>query len=316
MFGMISGFVGFHSHKYSNLIYLLIQTFLYNYGIAFYFKKTRPKFVKDLNKYLYPVFITDYWYFTAYFIMYFLLPFINAGIKSMGKRQMGLFNLCIFLFFCCFNQICHYSTILKRDLFYFRSGFSYMWLTILYFFGSYFGRFKDESHKNYNKYIVFVLCITIVCSASFFRNLIIIYKLKKKKSDNDMIIEYTSPSSVIISSCFIIMFCKLKVKSTIIHKIISFIAPLTYGIYLIHNHVIVRNHIIFNNYSWILKNNCFKLILLQMLESLKIFIYCTFIDYIRSLLFKILRIRTMCIFIAGILSKIGNCIIFIFELLY
>ena len=71
MFGMISGFVGFRSHKFSNLIYLLFQTFIYNYGIAFFFKKTRPKIVKDLNNYLYPLFISDYWYFNAYFTMYF-----------------------------------------------------------------------------------------------------------------------------------------------------------------------------------------------------------------------------------------------------
>ena len=71
IFGMISGFVGFHSHKYSNLIYLFFQTFLYNYGIAYYFQKKNPNYVNDLDKYLYPVFITDYWYFTAYFIIYF-----------------------------------------------------------------------------------------------------------------------------------------------------------------------------------------------------------------------------------------------------
>lgn len=71
IFGMISGFVGFRSHNYSNLIYLLFQTFIYNYGIALYYKITKPNSVKDLNHYLYPLFITDYWYFTAYFSMYF-----------------------------------------------------------------------------------------------------------------------------------------------------------------------------------------------------------------------------------------------------
>ena len=65
IFGMISGFVGFHSYKYSNLIYLLIQTSLYYFGIAYYYYRTKPRYVKDLNYYLYPLFISDYWYFTA-----------------------------------------------------------------------------------------------------------------------------------------------------------------------------------------------------------------------------------------------------------
>ena len=71
MFGMISGLVGFHSHKYSKLIYLLFQSFLYCYGIAYYFKINNPSYVKDLNKYLYPIFSNNYWYFNAYFIVYF-----------------------------------------------------------------------------------------------------------------------------------------------------------------------------------------------------------------------------------------------------
>ena len=114
---MISGFVGFRSHNYSNLIYLLFQTFIYNYGIALYYKITKPNSVKDLNHYLYPLFITDYWYFTAYFSMYFFLPIINSGIKEIGKREFGLFNLSIFSFFSCFSQISHYSSVLGSDIF-------------------------------------------------------------------------------------------------------------------------------------------------------------------------------------------------------
>ena len=98
-FGMISGYVGFNTHKYSNLIYLLFQTAFYNYGIALYFKKTKPNIVKDLNHFLYPLFISDYWYFNEYFILYFFLPLLNAGIKNLSKREMGTFNLTIFFSF-------------------------------------------------------------------------------------------------------------------------------------------------------------------------------------------------------------------------
>ncbi len=92
-FGMISGYVGFHSHKYSNLVYLLFQTAFYNYGIAFCFKKLKTNTVNDLNHFLYPLFISDYWYFNEYFILYFFLPLLNAGIKNLSKREMGNFNL-------------------------------------------------------------------------------------------------------------------------------------------------------------------------------------------------------------------------------
>ena len=125
IFGMISGFVGFRSHNYSNLIYFLFKTFIYNNGIYLYYKITKPLSVKDLNLYLYPLFISDYWYFTAYFSMYFFLQIINSGIKEIGKRELGLFNFIIFSIFSCFNQISHYSKLLRKDLFGLTNGFSY-----------------------------------------------------------------------------------------------------------------------------------------------------------------------------------------------
>ena len=315
IFGMISGFVGFRSHNYANLIYLFIQTSLYNYGIAYYYYKIKPHWVHDLNFYKYPVFITDYWYFTAYFVMYFLLPLVNAGIKGMDKRKMGIFNLFIFLFFSCFNQIIHYSKILKKDIFSFNNGLSYFWLFLLYFYGGYFGRFYEESHIC-NKLITFILCIAIIILAAYIRNLVIINQKKYNDHGFGMCYEYTSPSQVIIATCFIIMFSKINIKFVFIQKVISLFAPLTYGVYLLHNHKIVREKVISGNYSWLLKYHSFKIITMELLESLKIFLYCSFIDYIRFLLFKIFRIKQICIFISYLIDKISNGILYIFEFIY
>ena len=312
---MISGFVGFRSHNYANLIYLLFQTSLYNYGIAYYYHKTKPHWVQDLDFYLYPLFITDYWYFSAYFIAYFLLPLINAGIKGMDKRKMGIFNLYIFLFFSCFNQIIHYSKRIKKDIFSLGGGFSYIWLFLLYIFGGYFGRFYGESH-NCNILIIFLLCIPIIILAAYIRNLVLINQNKYKQHEFGMSYEYTSPSQVIIATCFIIMFSKINIKYVFIQKVISLFAPLTYGIYLIHNHKIVRDKVISGNYSWLLKYHSFQIIKMEFLESLKIFLYCSFIDYIRFLLFKLLRIRQICIFISCLIDKISNGILYVFEFIY
>lgn len=299
IFGMISGFVGFHSHKFSNLIYLLFETFLYNFGIAYAFKKYHHNYVKDLSVYLYPVLISNYWYFNAYFIMYFFLPLINSGINSMEIKEMGIFILSIFFFFSCFNQIRHYSNRLKMDFFCFAGGFRYMWLLILYFYGGYLGRFFQTIHNN-NKCFLF---------------LIIIYKIKNYKNDDNMIGEYTSPSSVIISICFLIIFSKLDIKSNYIKKLFSFFSPLTFGVYLIHNHVLVRNILIKNNYTFLLNYSSFVSILLEIIQSLKIFIICSFIDYLRFLLFKILKIRYICIIIIDLIRIFGNKILYIFQLL-
>ena len=315
VFGMISGFVGYHSHKYSNLIYLLLQTSMYNYFIPFCFNLIKPNIIKDLNHFLYPVFISSYWYFNAYFILYFFLPLINSGIKSMSKRELGIFNLSVFALFSCFNQIKHYSQRFKNDFFHLNNGFIYIWLLILYFYGSYFGRFNKNNH-NFNKFIVALIYFIIICLVSYIRNVLIIYKLKNNKDVTQMRVEYTSPSSVIISLCLIIFFSKLNIEIKILQKTISFLSPLTYGIYLIHNHIIIMNYFIRNKYNWLLKYNVFKLLLLEMLESIKIFIICSFIDYFRLLFFNIFRIRKLCVVFSRLFGKVGKIILFLFETWY
>ena len=199
IFGMISGFVGYRSHKFGNLLHLLIQTSFYNYGIAYYFSKTRPEYRVDPNKnhFIYPAFIIDYWYFTAYFIMYFLLPLINSGINSMDKRKYGIFNFVVFLFFTCFYQIRHYSIVLRHDLFQLNNGYSYIWLLILYFFGGYFGRFNSTS-RNRNKFVLFILLSSIIVIVTWCRTYLIVNKIKFYNKSDDMKAEYTSPSCVIV----------------------------------------------------------------------------------------------------------------------
>ena len=175
---------------------------------------------------------------------------LNAGIKNLSKKEMGKLNLIIFFLFSCFNQIKHYSTRLKNDFFYFANGFTYMWLIILYLFGSYFGRFNNNNHYKFFNYII---CLLIIYLLTLLRYKIIIYKRKHNIKVNDMLVEYTSPSSVLISICLIISNGKLDIQNKYLQKIIQFFSTLTFGVYLIHNHNIVRGFIIRNNYSYLLK---------------------------------------------------------------
>ena len=83
-----------------------------------------------------------------------------------------------------------------------------------------------------------------------------------------------------------------------IAKIITFIGPLTFGVYLIHDHTIIRAKFIgnlLNNYSSNLPFN--KIIKIILYTSFKIFAKCAIIDYLRNILFRICQIRKICIFI-------------------
>ena len=303
IFGMISGFVGFQSHKYSNLLNILFITMFYNFGIALFLKNYWLKLkILNIKLFLDPVFLTDYWYVNAYFSMYFFLPIINKGINAIDKMEMKYFIIVLFLIYSCLGQIRYYIEIFKsRDIFRLSLGFSYSWLIIAYLFGSYFGRFgKVVETKYFLFYIGYLIFIIIIASSKAY----LIYKY------NRGMIDYSAPSSVLIAVSFIKIFSNLKITNKYIIKLISFFSPLTFGIYLLHNHYLVRHHIIMNYFSWILKYKSFKLIIMEIYCSGLVFIICSILDYIRSLLFKLFKIRQLCILIVKAINYIGSIIIF------
>ena len=101
---------------------------------------------------------------------------------------------------------------------------------------------------------------------------------------------------MILQSSSLILFLTTIEYNKYIAKFITFIGPLTYGIYLSHNHNIIKPTIIdklFDNEPYNLTLNTVKKLIL--LKALKIFVICAIIDYLRDLLFRLLFIRKICI---------------------
>lgn len=305
IFGMISGFVGFHTHKYSNLFYLLITTFFYNILIALIFNFFDSSLIKDIKYFLYPIFITDYWYFDCYFLMYFFLPIINQGINGMDLKSMKNCILILFLIFSCLGEIKNYTQrFASKDILKINNGFSTYWLLILYFYGSYFGKFHKNKKSNFLYYIKFII---ILIMAALIRTKIIIYKMGKNNINMSRIVDYAAPSEVLISYSFIMIFSNYNINNKIILKLIKIFAPLTYGVYLIHNHFLVRKYIISKYFQWLLKLEKSGLIFLaEFLCCFGIFIFCSLIDYMRILLFKLLKIKDILFSVQNIIEKISN----------
>ena len=97
-FGLISGIVGYSKYRFSNLIYLWLTVWFYSISISSYlFFVQREIDKKRLFLSLFPILIKRHWYVNAYFYMYVLLPFVNAGINSVNRAFHK--NIVIFFFF-------------------------------------------------------------------------------------------------------------------------------------------------------------------------------------------------------------------------
>ena len=310
-FALISGIIGYKSNKYSNLFYLWFYVFFYSVSITFYIQKFKPYLINkdDLTQFYFPMIFSRYWYFTSYFGMYLLLPVINKGITILTKSELKLVVISIIGIFVFWRGYKNPN----KDIFHLNGGFSVLWLLTLYITGAYIGKHRVD----YTGIKKFIFCLNCIFLFGFSVYLYYIsnnmelydrngyYREKIFKLIRQMVTKNYDSMIKVMESISIALFL-LQIKyNKYISIIISFLARVAFGIYLIHVNPIIFTRVIpsiFNNEP----NNLtlFSTIILFLGKASKIFFLCIFIDYIRLLLFNILRIRKICIVLEQLLWKI------------
>ena len=228
--------------------------------------------------------------------MYLLLPFINYGINSLNSKTYR--NLIIFFIglYSIYNIFA--ITFGKHNNLFLMRGYSGMWLTILYIIGAYLGKYiiKIEEELSVYHYIFY---ISLYIISSFISSEIYFKLLKiKSKIPNKILISYLSPTMLLQAISLILLFSKINIQNKLFIKIISFLTPLNFSAQLLHARLFKTKikliHILF---KWINNFNENKLFFKLYGISIFVYIICIFIDYLRFILFKIIKIRELSLFI-------------------
>ena len=310
-FALISGFIGYKTCKYSNLLYLWLCALFYSVGIHYLIRKYKPEFrlgIKFRCEF-FPVIYYRYWYFSEYFGMYLFLPIINNGISILNKSQLKILVISTHFIFI----LLHYYINSTYDTFRMGNGRSVLWLLTFYLVGAYLGKYKIK-YTGIKRIILCIICIFVYISSTllcfnftvdpslfqkFFKNPKIILLFSRL-----FVMRLNSVPMILQAISITIFFTQIKYNKYIA-KIITFIGPLTFGIYLIHDNVIIRDNVIHNIFIKVSNNLSLNaVIILLFFTGLKIFSICFIIDFIRHILFTILRIRKICIFIEKLMFKI------------
>jgi membrane-associated HD superfamily phosphohydrolase len=190
------------------------------------------------------------------------------------------------------NEIRKYSETLKSvDIFNLKNGFSYSWLLILYLFGGYLGKFKIDINKKRNKYY-YIKYIVLIIIFGLIKTKLLLSEIVKNNI-NYIHINYASPTYIGISISIVLIFSNINISNKILIKLISFFSSLTYGIYLSHNHLFVRLYIVRKYFLWILKYKSINVVIIEIMCSFGVFLFCGFIDLIRLYIFRFLKIKKL-----------------------
>jgi surface polysaccharide O-acyltransferase-like enzyme len=289
-YATISGFVSYgKQQKYSNIIYLYLQVVFYTVTTTVVFLFYKPELVglSTIIKSVVPFAYNTYWYFTAYFCLFFFIPFLNLIIDKFEKATMQKTILISFVIFSVLPTIFHSDFGGTMD------GFSFLWLAILYMVGAYIKKYGISfRYKNINLYGYFV-CVVITWLSKIIIEHITQLVFDEPKGGS-YLISYTSPTIVFCSIFLLLFFANMKCNRILI-KFVRFFAPVSFGVYLFHEEPLIRAVFIKDAFIHYLSFNPLVMALAVIATALCIWFVGSLVDKIRLAIFNLLKIRNFCI---------------------
>ena len=275
-FALISGFAAYSEEErpyaYRKFIPFWLRVFVYSFAITFAAQLIKPPLQwSALTRAALPVVHRQYWYVCAYTGVFFLIPFLNRLVRGCSKRDCAVL---LFTIFVLFSLGSCYS-----DPFILQKGSSFAWLAILYLAGACLkkcGLPQALPHKIWLVLLAGVWGLTWLwkCWSPIVPNLMI---------------NYVSPAFLLLSICYVCFFSGLSIGPRL-QKLVRFLSPAAFGVYLIHVHPIVYNGLIKDAFSGFASSGPLLLAGKVLAAALVIFIVCLAADRMLLYVFQWIRV--------------------------
>ena len=283
IYALISGFVGVSSGsaRFYKILSMWIQVEFYCIisTVILYCTKTDTFDFAELINRLAPVSTNRYWYFTAYFIMFFFTPVFNKLLQSLHERQMKYLFGIIFIF------ASLWPTVWQADIMKLNNGYSFLWLSLLYLLGGCVR--KLGLYKRVNMRLMVVLYFVLTLSGMAF--MAGAEEWNWPVAENNLL-SYYAFNILLASVCLLLAGAKTKIKRQAPVNIIRALAPLTFGVYIIHTSEYVWDHVLKVAFGFFPSMSAPVLVLAVIATALAIYLACSLIEWLRMTLFKWLKV--------------------------
>lgn len=232
---LISGYFLVTSRfKWQKLLRIIVQVFTYSFGFYILFVvlgQASFSFSGLLNACL-PLLTGQYWFASVYVGMYILFPFVNKALQAMNEKQHRILCLVLFALFTLYLP----STALVVN------GYGIAWMLALYVFGAYLRLYYKPAGKLNWKIIFFYFAPTILLPLSRFGIDFANQFLPLDLSAYSKFFYKNNSVFVCLSAvALLVVFLNVKIKSHFAARIIQAVAPMTFGVYLVHNNPTIRD---------------------------------------------------------------------------
>ncbi|EMR04756.1 acyltransferase [Cesiribacter andamanensis] len=216
--------------KIRTALSLILQTTFYSllFLVALESTPLHQLGVVKLLESLMPIFAGTWWFITAYFALYLLSPLLNRAVDSFSKKQF-LFVVLSLTFLNCVGGLLFEDSAMG-----FNRGFSLVSFIHIYLLGQYIRR-----HYSTAKLAKWSPAVYMGCSLLLF---LLAYASIEHLTGKgiSLVFAYNNPIVLLSAIAFFFMFKRFSLHSGLINSI----SPYVLGVYLFHDHPLMRQHLI------------------------------------------------------------------------
>ena len=287
-YGVISGYVGIDTkYKYSSLAYLWLQVAFYSVFITLFFHIRYPETFTSsyLTEFFFPVCNQKYWYVTAYVGMFLFMPVLSNAVKGLKKAQLRAVLIMLFV------ALSLLPACFETDIFMTGWGYGMLWLSFLYLCGAYIKLYGFLKNSPKLALLLYSVCVIVSWLVKLWEEAVST-EGKYANLATGFIAQYTSPTIFLSGVALFVIFANIRVPERL-HKIIKFVSPCAFGVYIIHAHPIMWDRLITYKYAHYINYNPIFMMAMVFLTALCMFVILAFIDFVRLQIFNLLRIKPL-----------------------
>lgn len=271
----------------ARMLQLWLQVVFYSAGISLLFFFLNPGSLsgKELLKSFFPVSNNRYWFVSIYFAYACLAPFLSRIARTLSRRDYQVLLLVLIAFCCTFALNIPLGNLMGAS-----KGYSLLWFIALFFWGGYFKRFNIHTDSGRLLYYYFGLALIVTLlyvTKNFFRI---------KGGEAGPIIELSAYNGLafLLSIPLFLYFLKADFNQSFLVRSLTATAPYAFGVYLIHEHLLLRGFLWGDSFSWLSYLDRPWWILLVLGFVIVLYFLCAGIDFLRAKVFSALGVPERC----------------------
>lgn len=246
--------------------------------------------IYQLFMYIFPIVTEHYWFATSYVILCLLMPFLNAGFAHLDRKGVRSLILGLLVLFGVSK------TVIPMQLPWDKYGYDHLWFVILYLTGAYIRRYGIGRIKGR----VRAFCVYLISELLIFASFIVIRAVFFKTGRLEDMINYGYTYNYLF--CYtgaiglFLTFAQQEGRVSGLEKFrksIELFSGATFGVYLLHEHMNIRNQWTKWFHCEEQMNNPPGIFLLHMICTVTIvYLVCSCIEILRGKLLLMIKKQT------------------------